>query len=150
MRRAFFEVAVARIHTLVSFAPWAARSSRESGRPSSSRHHSQVAASALRCRTGLCHRWSFCPPARGGHVTEQHGDIGSNPSSPRRVTREHRASSRLVSHGTLLHVRLQPLALVELDHAWAGDSRWVHSHPVHTYAPADSPDGAVRTRDDWG
>ena len=70
-------------------------------------------------------------------------DVGSPPSSPWRVTREHRGSPRHVSLGTLLCVSPQPLFKVEVDQAGAGDSRWVHSRPVRTYAPADSPAGAV-------
>ena len=43
------------VPTHCSSARWVARSSRESGRPSSPRHHSQVAANAFCCRSGLSH-----------------------------------------------------------------------------------------------
>ena len=49
-------------------------------------------------------------------------DIGSPPSSPRRVTREHRGSPRHVSWGTLLCVNPQSLHKVEFDQAEAGHS----------------------------
>ena len=57
-------------------------------------------------------------------------DIGSPPSSPRRVTREHRGSPRHVSWGTLLCDYPQPLFIVEPDQVGTGDSRLVHSRPV--------------------
>ena len=57
-------------------------------------------------------------------------DMGSPPSSPRRVTREHHDRPRHVSQGTQLRVRFQSLSMVKLDQAGAGDPRWVHSRPV--------------------
>ena len=50
----------------------------------------------------------------------------------------------------MLCVNPQPLSKVELDHAGAEDTRWVHSCSVRTYAPADSPADAVRTRNEKG
>ena len=57
-------------------------------------------------------------------------DIGSPPSSPRRVTREHRGSPGYVSWGRLPCINPQSVCMVELDQAGAGDSRCVHSRPV--------------------
>ena len=86
---------------------------------------------------------TFLSSTWGDWVMIAQRDIGSPPSSPRRVTREHRGRPRHVSQGTLLCVSPQPLFKVEVDHDGAGDSHWVHSRPVYTYAPTDSPAGAV-------
>ena len=63
-------------------------------------------------------------------------------------------SPRLVSQGSLLCVTFQPLLVVEHDKEWAGDSRWVHSHPVRRVGstigqPRRCSSGAD-ARDDWG
>ena len=81
-------------------------------------------------------------------------DIGSLPSSPQRVTREHRGSPRHVSWGMLLCVNPQSLCEVELDQAGAGDSRWVQSRPVQCVVgtvgwPRRHRNG-VGVHDDWG
>ena len=71
-------------HTLLPLVPWVARSSRESGRPSSSRHHSQVTAvrcaaapvfslAQLRRVTAIwCPQMVFVPAGPRWTLSEQH------------------------------------------------------------------------------
>ena len=110
------EATVARTHTLLFLARWVARSSVGSRvAPSPSWSPLLGGRQPLRCRSGLSVRRStsgrpppWCPqggllPAGscwtrllssmwGDWIVIVQGDIGSDPSSPRRVTREHPAA----------------------------------------------------------
>ena len=63
-------------------------------------------------------------------MTAQQKDIGSPPSSPLKVTREHRGSPTPRLLGKLLCDYRQSRSIVEFDLAGTGDCRWVHSRPA--------------------